>query len=117
VVNPTFMPDIVSGVPIDPVLEALTARLGPLAERRIPVYHLDEIEAVAQALASAWAQAAPADLLARLAGHPAGEHLLAPAVVREEESGILLRILAPELVCRAFDDAAGHLDSHTEFGR
>ena len=110
------MPDIVSRVPIDPLLEALIARLGPLAERRIPVYHLDEIEAVAQALASAWSQAAPADLLAQLSGHPAGEHVLAPAVVREED-GLLLRIVAPELVCRAFDDAAGHLDSHTEFGR
>jgi len=107
----------VIGAPIDPLLAGLSAHLGPLAERRIPIYHLDEIAAVAQALASAWAQAAPAELVARLAGHPAGEHLLAPAVLREDEGGLLLRILAPELVCRAFDDAAGHLDSHTEFGR
>ena len=111
------MPDSISGIPIDPLLQALQDRLGPLAERRIPIYHLDEIHAVAQALASAWAQVAPAELVTRLAGHPAGEHLLAPAVLGEEESGLLLHIVAPELVCRAFDDAAGHLDSHSEFGR
>jgi len=110
------MPDLTFDTPLDPLLAALTARLGPLAERRIPVYHLDEIQILVEALTTAWAQAAPAELLAQLAGHPAGEHLLAPAVGRDDE-GLLLRILAPERVCRAFDDAAGHLDSHSEFGR
>ena len=107
------------GVPsrLDPALEALVADCGPLVERRVPVYHLDEIEATARALGTAWEAAAPAELIARLAAHPAGEQLLLPAVEIDADSGFVLRILAPARVCRAFDEAAGHLDSHTEFGR
>jgi hypothetical protein len=101
---------------LDRALAALTARLGPLRERRIAIYHLDEIAVTARALSAAWARAAPADLIAQLAAHPAGEQLLAPAVECDAE-GVVLRVLAPEAVCRAFDDEAGHLDSHTEFGR
>jgi hypothetical protein len=109
-------PGFATGEPLDRALAILCARLGPLRERRILIYHLDELAIAARALATAWAQAAPAELVARLAAHPAGEQLLAPAIECDAE-GILLRILAPEAVCRAFDDQAGHLDSHTEFGR
>jgi hypothetical protein len=116
-VNSSPEQSLASGEPLDPLLATLAARLGPLRERRIPVYHLDEIDAVTRSLAGAWAAAAPSELLARLADHPAGAQLLSPAVEREIESGLVLRILAPEAVCRAFDDQAGHLDSHTEFGR
>jgi hypothetical protein len=106
-----------SSPPLDPALAALVAQCGPLTERRVPVYHLDEIESAARALAAAWEAAVPAELIARLAGHPAGEQLLLPAVEIEAETGFVLRILAPAEVCRAFDESAGHLDSHSEFGR
>jgi hypothetical protein len=102
---------------LDPAIAALVAECGPLAERRVPVYHLDEIDAAARALGAAWQAAVPAELLARLVAHPAGEQILLPGVEIDAETGFVLRILAPERVCRAFDEAAGHLDSHTEFGR
>jgi hypothetical protein len=102
---------------LDPAIAALVAHCGPLAERRVPVYHLDEIAAAARALTTAWQVAVPTELVTRLAAHPAGEQLLLPAIDIDAESGFLIRIVAPAEVCRAFDEAAGHLDSHSEFGR
>jgi hypothetical protein len=103
----------------DPGLEALAAAvrlLGPLAERRLPVYHLDDVALVARALEAAWEGAAPPDLVARLRASARGQGFLSPGVVLEEEA-IVLVVCAPEAVCAAFDERAGRLDSHSGFGR
>lgn len=93
--------------------------LGPLAERRIPVYHLDEIAGVARALEAAWANAASPELVTRLraSAHARANSRLLSAAVLEEEGSIVLLVTAPAAVCAAFDELAGRLDSHTEFGR
>ncbi len=88
--------------------------LGPLDERRIPVYHLDEIAAVIRALDDAWTAAAPPDLLARL--RAGSQRILIPGII-DELGELILLITAPAAVCAAFDDVQGRLDSHTEFGR
>ena len=103
----------------DPALEALAGAiglLGPLAERRLPVYHLDEVALAARALAAAWEEAAPPDLVARLRASAAGQGFLSPGVVLEEDA-IILVVCAPAAVCAAFDGRAGRLDSHSGFGR
>src|SRR3990172_2723128 len=91
---------------LDRILAALGERCGPPAERRIPIYHVDEIAAAARALAAAWEAAAPSALLARLAAHPAGAQLLAASIQLEEDDAPVLRVSAPEAVCRAFDERA-----------
>ena len=88
--------------------------LGPLNERRIPVYHLDEVAALVRALDEAWTLAAPSALLARL--RSASPRILIPGII-DEEGELILLVTAPAAVCAAFDDVQGRLDSHTEFGR
>jgi hypothetical protein len=90
--------------------------LGPLAERRIPTVHMDEIAGAIRALEGAWTEVAPPELLARLRSSPIAAGLLSPRVIEEEE-GIVMLVIAPAAVCAAFDERAGRLDSHTEFGR
>jgi hypothetical protein len=98
-----------------PEAEALRL-LGPLAERRVAVYHAGEVAAVARALEAAWIAAAPPALLAALRSTPGGARLLAPAVLLEDDA-LVLAVSAPAAVCAAFDERSGRLDSHSEFGR
>jgi hypothetical protein len=96
--------------------EEAVRQLGPLAERRLPIGHLDEIAAIVRALDAAWSEAAAPELVAKLRASPGGAPLLSPRVL-EEEDLIVLLVSAPAAVCAAFDEHAGRLDSHTEFGR
>jgi len=96
--------------------EEAVRQLGPLAERRIPIVHLDEIAAAIRTLEAAWSETAAPELVARLRASPTGTALLFPRVL-EEEDLIVLLVSAPAAVCAAFDERAGRLDSHTEFGR
>src|SRR3990172_8237217 len=85
---------------LDRILAALGERCGPPAERRIPIYHVDEIAAAPRALPP-----------------PPHAHPPAPSIQLGEADAPVLRVSAPEAVCRAFDERAGRLDSHSEFGR
>lgn len=99
---------------LPPALASALAALGPWVERRLAVYDLDEAAAVAAALSAAWEKAAPRERGALLAARPA---LLAPAFTLEEDSAVVLLVIAPEAVVQVFDEHAGRLDSHSGFGR